>query len=78
MNGNSLVPVDLVSGFESFLSYLETKDHFGAQEVILLYHLQSILNEIRPGLSGAEATSLRIRLQLLGSPQSRNNGGPGK
>lgn len=60
-----------VTGMETLISYLKTKEKFGTEEILLLHHLQQSVNVIRPDLSEDEATSLRIELQLLGSPDSR-------
>lgn len=61
-----------VTGMEKLISYLKSKEKFGTEEILLLHYLQQSVNVIRPDLSEGEATSLRIKLQLLGSPDSRN------
>jgi hypothetical protein len=64
-------PKLFVEGLEKQISYLKNKKKFGSEEVLLLHHLQQLVSLIRPDLSEVEATSLRIELQLLGSPDSR-------
>jgi hypothetical protein len=59
-----------VTGIQTLVEFLKTKEKFGTEEVLLLHHLQQSVNVIRPDLS-EEATTLRVQLQLLGSPDSR-------
>jgi hypothetical protein len=61
-----------VTGIESLIQYLRMKEEFGPEEILLLHHLQQSVNVVRPDLSEGEATALRVKLQLLGSPDSRN------
>jgi Holliday junction resolvase len=60
-----------VTGIQTLVEFLKTKEKFGTEEVLLLHHLQQSVNVIRPDLSEDEATTLRVQLQLLGSPDSR-------
>jgi hypothetical protein len=62
----------ILRSLEDIVSTLEGKEDFEIEDLFLIFHLQQMLNEIRPGLRGNGATSLRIRLSALGSPESRH------
>jgi hypothetical protein len=62
----------ILKSLEDIVSTLESKEDFEIEDLFLIFHLQQMLNEIRPGLRGTEPHSLRIRLSALGSPESRH------
>jgi hypothetical protein len=59
---------DFISGFESFLSYLENKDTWEPSDYLLHASLLAIsMNDIRAGFREDRNTSYRERLLRLGS-----------